>query len=75
MRFPHTLFHVAFHVFDDDNSVVYNQSCGQGDAKQGEGVNRKSKKFSEDESANQRDRNGDSRNDSAAPALKEQENH
>src|SRR5215472_2214488 len=74
MRFLDALFQVALHVLDDHDGVVDHQARGQGNAEQSQGVDGESEELGEDEGPEQRNRDGDSGNDGAAPALQEQVN-
>ena len=66
---------MALHVFNDHNGIVHHQSGGQGDAEQRQGIDREAEQLGEDESSDQRNRNGDRGNNSAAPALEEKKDH
>src|ERR1051326_750123 len=66
---------VALDVFDDDDSVVHHKTSGQRDSEQRERVNGKAQQFHEGKGPNQRNRNGDRRNDGGASFLQEDENH
>ena len=66
---------VALDVFDHHNGVIDHQASRQGDAKQGQGVDRESQDLHEGKGSNQRNRNGNRGDDGAAPVLQENEDH
>ena len=66
---------MAFHVFNHHNGIIDYQSRGQRDAKQGERIDGEAEKLGEDKRSHKRNRNGDGRNNRAAPSLQEKENH
>ena len=75
VRLRNSLGDVALHVLDYHDCIVHHQTGGQREAKQGERVNRKAQHFDKREGADERDRNGDGRNQSASPVLQENKNY
>ena len=69
------LAHVPLDVLDDDDRVVDDDADGQHDAEQGQRVDREAEQLDEGEGADQRHRDGQRRDDRAAPVLQEQEHH
>ena len=67
------LLDVALDVLDDDDGVVDHQAGGQRDAEQGQRVDREAEQLDEGEGADQRHRDGDRRDERAAPVLQEEE--
>jgi len=67
------LAQMALDIFDDDDSVVDDESGGEGDAEESERVDGESEDLDEGEGADQRDGDGDSGNDGSAPVLEEEE--
>ena len=66
---------MALHVLDHHDGVVDHQSGGQRNAEQGERVDGEAEDLDKGEGADQRDRNGDGRDDRRSPVLQEQEDH
>ena len=64
---------VALDVFNDDDSVVYDEACSKGDAEEGERVDAEAEDLDEGEGADERDRDGDGGDDGGAPVLQEEE--
>ncbi len=69
------MFHrdVALHILDDHDGIVHNQSCGERDAEKRERVDREIEEADEGKCADERDRDGDRRNDGGAPVEQEEE--
>ncbi len=65
--------HVSFDVLDDHDRVVDDDTGREHDAKERERVDREAKQLHERKRADERHRNGDGRNNRAAPVLQEQE--
>ena len=64
---------VALDVFDDDDGVVDDESGGESDAEECEGVDAESEDLDEGKGADERDRDGDGGNDGGSPVLQEEE--
>src|SRR5450755_573138 len=64
---------VALDVFDNDNGVVHHQAGSKRDAEKRQRVDGEAEHLDESERADERDRDGDSRNDGGAPVLEENE--
>ncbi len=64
---------MALHVFDDDDRVVNHQACGQSDAEERECIDGEAEQLDKGECADERDRDGDRRNDGGAPVKQEKE--
>ena len=70
----HALFDVALDVLDDDDGVVDHDADGENQAKQRQRVERDPHQAHDEECADERDGNGEDRDDRCAPRLQEQ-NH
>ena len=75
MRIGVVLVDVPLDIFDHHDRVVDHQSGRQGDAEKRERIDREPKHLDEGKSADQRNRNGDRRNNRGAPVQQEQEDH
>ena len=64
---------VALHVFDDDDGVVDDQSCGERDAEEGQRVDGEAEDLDEGKGADERDRDRNGGDDRGAPVLQEEE--
>ncbi len=69
------LGHVPFDVLDHHDRIVDDDAGGEHDAEQRQGVDREVEQLDERKRSDQRHRNGDRRDDRAAPVLEEQEHH
>jgi len=70
-RIQFAFLQMALDVFDDDDSVVDDQTGGERDAEQGQRVDGEAEQFDECERADERNRNGNRRDDSRAPVFEE----
>src|SRR3984957_1325678 len=75
VRLRNSFGDVALHVFDDHDGVVDHQAGGESQTEKRERIDGEAQNFNEGQSSNQRNRNGDGRNESAAPILQENKNH
>ena len=66
---------VSLHVFDDHDGVIDHESRGQRDAEQRQRVDGETEDLDEGERTDQRNRDGDRRNDGGAPVQQEEEDH
>ena len=66
---------VAFHRLHHDDGVVHDQSDGQHQAEERQGVDRESEQGKDGKGADEGDRNGKGRNERRPPSLKEDEDH
>ena len=65
---------MSLHVFNDDNGVVDHQASGQGNAKERKRIDGEAEQLDKCKGADERDRDGDRRNDGGTPIEQEQEN-
>ena len=66
---------MVLHRFHHHNGIVHDQADGQHQPHQADGIDGKAEQWKGDEGAHDRHRNGKGRNQRAAPALEENENH
>ena len=71
----HPVFDVTLYGFHHDDGVIDHQADGEHQAEQREGVDGEAEQREEDEGADQRDGNGQQRNQCGAPALEEDVHH
>ncbi len=64
---------VALDVFDDDDGVVDDETGGESDAEEREGVDAEAEDLDEGEGTDERNGDGDGGNDGGAPILQEEE--
>ena len=64
---------MVFHGLDNDDGVVDHQANGENKTEQRERVDGKSERRKDDECSDERDRNGEQRNQSSSPALEKDE--
>ena len=69
----HALFNMMFDGLDDNDGVIDDQPDGENQAEQRQRVDGEAERRKDDEGSDQRDRNGQQRNQGGAPSLKKDE--
>ena len=75
MRIGVVLVNMALHIFDHDDGVIDHQAGGQRDAEQGQRIDGEAENLDERKGADQRNRDGDRRDDGRAPVEQEEEDN
>ena len=68
-------FNASENVFHDYDGVIHHQTSSQYNPQKGQNIDGKIEDVHDEKSAQQRDRNGNNRNQGSPPVAQKQENH